>query len=501
MDGKRAESLIKSINISDTVFGDMDLGGLQRYIYTEFVEEWERRRALEGGNRPVRQPWKVTIGNPKGQHQIYRVRDDAGWEAVHVQLRMKKHIGQKKICSSILIDAPYETFQRDSSPPVESRKSTKSSKARPHTKQTVNLISSDIESSDDTDDTSESESDGDLGSKNGKKKGARDSRTRKQLKDKRARDKSASSKDRIASQINAIHTCLEQDCPNFRGICYKLKSAKSHHEVSIAEQNKWADCILAEVKGVDLETPPAKWIASYIEGYSLQARKKSGKRKTGQTLREVAPKVDQGSAVVTTAAAPAVHYYMGPPPHPTPQVDLRPSYHDQYPRSRYIPQHHQPYYSHPLAPYRNPRSMRREVPLASSPLKADSTDEELNNQYRDYLLRNEQDKNRIAAIKTAFQFANHAYMKLEQLKSNRAVDQLITGGVKQGIALLIQEKVSDFKDTYRSAQELSAFKNAESYGMERSGEMERGQFVEEVGYSGGGEFSPNWEPDYDFFDD
>jgi hypothetical protein len=113
--------LVSQSNIANPwdydVFNDMrGFEKLQHYIYREFVEDWKSRRGLRGGDRPVFQPWRVVVGKPNGNNQVFKVKDQASWETVHIQLRLRKHNNDKKNCGSLLIEAPYQTFNRESSP-------------------------------------------------------------------------------------------------------------------------------------------------------------------------------------------------------------------------------------------------------------------------------------------------------------------------------------------------------------------------------------------------
>jgi hypothetical protein len=59
---------------------------------------------------------------------------------------------------------------------------------------------------------------------------------------------------------------------------------------------------------------------------------------------------------------------------------------------------------------------------------------------------------RMAAFKAAFDIINDEFIDLEQLKSKEVINRLVQAGVKFGIAMAINSKVSTFKSKYKSEQ-------------------------------------------------
>jgi hypothetical protein len=77
MDGSRKEQDTIPLSVELNNVRRATLEDLQNEFYQEYVKDWDDRRGLIGGNKARKLHWKVTIGNPKGNHRTIRVRDES----------------------------------------------------------------------------------------------------------------------------------------------------------------------------------------------------------------------------------------------------------------------------------------------------------------------------------------------------------------------------------------------------------------------------------------
>jgi len=309
---KEKDVITASIDINDIFRPDLE--ALRERVYKEYIKEWEERRHLKGAEKPIQLHWKVAIGNPKGQFTTVRVTDESSWQRVHASLRQLRHLGEKRTCYKLLIDALYQTFERTKTPPpVDS----KNNKARPKTSRPVSLHDDSMLNDPESDlDEYEQDSDNLPASKTTKR--PRDSITSRQLNLKKTRDASTDTKEATRQKIFVFHVCTEDRCDNYRGCCYKLKSTKTHHRVTALEQDEWARHVIIGFEDVSIDTPPAAWIAKYLEGYNRTNVKRQGNKKADTLTLGNTPSSD-----LTATKAVEVHNHFAAPVPPPQQA---PSY-------------------------------------------------------------------------------------------------------------------------------------------------------------------------------
>jgi len=137
---------------------------------------------------------------------------------------------QRKNAHKLAMNAIYETFDRQRTPPAKPIKG----KARPNTARPTPLYTDSFDANT-TSDIDEYESDDEGLPTYRTTKTSRDSITKRQLKEKAVRDAGRESVEVIRSRIFALHRCSDEACGNVKGPCYILKTRGSHHRILTTE--------------------------------------------------------------------------------------------------------------------------------------------------------------------------------------------------------------------------------------------------------------------------
>ncbi len=55
--------------------------------------------------------------------------------------------------------------------------------------------------------------------------------------------------------------CTEENCQNFRGAYYVLRSKKTHYKLLGVKLDQWVELIVAGIGNISLKCPPPEWIS------------------------------------------------------------------------------------------------------------------------------------------------------------------------------------------------------------------------------------------------
>jgi hypothetical protein len=419
INGKNQGTTPLNIDIND--FSQLNFGEIKQQILPE-VKQWASRRTLPMSDL-LSDPWMVTVGALKGNHQVIKVDSEPQWQSVLSVLRVRKKL-KDKACLVARIEAYWRT--EDWVEEVASVKKT--NKSQPKSVRTT-VYAEPAPSSDQDQEAFSSEDDMAPELK------GRDSTTRRQLIAKRKADLNASLIDALAQKIFTLHTCRDKRCANYGGCCYVQRSNNKHNKIPQIEQEAWAKMIIAKVDDVTPAVPPGNWVAEWIAGYNEVELKRSGKK-------------------ASAAADPAA-----PMPASAPLNWFNNPLQQQWPYSSYplqFPYQQAPsIYPHlaqsPLPPLPAQQSLpAQQAPptlTPSSPLRSEGSDDDtLLYDYGNWLADREKNPQRRQAIKEAINKASSEFIKFEHLRS---IDTL--EGVPYGIMIDLKGNLKAFKE-HKKAQ-------------------------------------------------
>lgn len=103
--------------------------------------------------------------------------------------------------------------------------------------------------------------------------------TKKQLQKKREKEEAFKPSKKIRRRIFAFYQYVNNKCSNFRGCCFKSKSTRCHHKLTLLEQEEWAKHIVRNMEGVSLKRPPQSFLMAYAGGHAKQQIKSSKAKK------------------------------------------------------------------------------------------------------------------------------------------------------------------------------------------------------------------------------
>ncbi|PMD14669.1 hypothetical protein NA56DRAFT_650779 [Hyaloscypha hepaticicola] len=440
IDGVRKDQTFsKTIDINDP--DRESLSNLRTFPFLKYVKRWQEARQLQEHEKPRWGPWIVKVGSSKALDTL-TVDDDDAWFSLLTRLRQMEKNGERdrKLCYQLYVDATFNCFDREKTPPPDSKGKVKS-KAKPYTMRVTRLESPSIELSSDQEieDTYQDDEDDDLEAPQNTKTKTRDSTTKRQLREKAARDKTLTAQEYIRQQIFSRHLCTDGDCKNEKQCCYVMKLSGNHHEVTLDDQIKWAG-LVGVLPDVTIETPPADWIKGYLENVKLMERKKNGRQASKKNVKDVKdeqPAPQPAPQPVLPQVQPIIIQQPAPAPAPQPQYAPSRIYRDEYPRGR-------------------PRfQQRRPAPPqpASSPIRRPVTD--LLPEFLEYVLTGKAGTPEEQRIRDAFDVIVQQAFQLDDLRTDTAVTILNQNGVPGGIALNIQRSVSGFSRNWKARQEAA----------------------------------------------
>src|SRR6266536_2939499 len=482
MDGKRKTDNVipHSIDINNVDRADLD--DLHANVYATYVKGWEYRRKCKPHEKARLSHWTVVIGNPNGVHHAIRVVDDKSWANLLTLLRQMEKDGDRdrKNCHKLFVDAVYESFDREKTPPETK---IKTNKAKAKTARPTRLDSSFAEadlSPNDMDDELEDNDDLDAPLP------TRNSVTKQQLQRKASNVAALKPTEYTRQQIFAKHRCPDDNCNNSQGACYILKSRQSHHKVSPKEQTEWAEAIGGDPE-VTLSTPPAAWIAAYMEGYAEQGKRRRTvkKEKEDTPTQAIVPVADP---IPTNIVQHHYHGVQAPVPAPAQPAPQYTQYYDPAP-SNYAP---------PPRPQFAPQPLRRQPPprppIPSSPIQEPTSD--VLAQFEEWLLESEVVDKQRDLITNTIRIIREEGFDLEQLKSTAAMAILSQKGVRGGTAIFIQDQLSEFRKMWKGRRDaaqglLKVRSSVTPWYQHEFGGLERGDW-----WQGGGEGSAGYFDNY-----
>jgi hypothetical protein len=468
---KENDGILVNIDINSPFRNSLE--DLHNHVFNNYIKQWVELRKLTPSERPVLSHWTVTIGNPKGQCSRLRVADKTSWENVEIMLRQIEKDGgpEKKTAHRIKIDAIYNCFDREPTPdPITA---SKGNKARPATVRRTQL---DADPSEQSDEEIQEANTSDL-----EPLPTRDSITRRQLKDKRSRDKMLPRDQLSRKQLFATHKCQREGCANQKGACYYISKYDTHHKLTSDNLDEWAQ--LVGCHGITIHTPPHEWIAQYLEGFQkMEWKKKSRKSNnnnegTVETSAPTQPTVTQVAVPQTIQPPPQQAVPYAPQqqlpvpqqyapqqqflPQQQPQFAQQPLYQQSYnsqPNYGFPPQnqYHNPYYDQPLYSYSS--GPRRQLPLPQAPrpkLPSSPIREPLSEiliGLEEYLIGQPFADEEKAYLATGLQVMKDQCFSLDQLlKEDWVLNVLSREGVRSNMCLQMRRLAREFK-TIRKAR-------------------------------------------------
>ena len=229
-------------------------------------------------------------------------------------LRLKRHQGKDSLAQNLKIDCHYECFGRQPTPPLPTGKQNK----EPPVGKIRRTPLQEPQAKNSLDDNKVEEEEDDFFSSSREETpvpkprnstSKRDSVTKRKLMVKKARDKKLLKIEQIRKTLYSLHRCDDSRCDNFKATCFVLKSAKTHHRISIPRQIEWAECIDASLPSVTTSTPPTEWLVAFAEGESLTSMKKAVKKKEESST----------TPALETSKPVEVHNHFGGQPAPVSQ--------------------------------------------------------------------------------------------------------------------------------------------------------------------------------------
>jgi hypothetical protein len=321
IDGTRKvnDTYNRTVNINDVFRPSWHT--LNVWLYNKYIKGWAARRSIPKHQEPRISHWIATTGPPKGNYEISRIDDEVSWLDLLTRLRQMYKDGDynRKNCFKVVVDAIYSTYDREKTPPALPQVKGKG-KAQPHTVRSTPLFGSPslfngppiVLTSDPPEEEEYDPNEVPIEKEQAplpKQLSNRDSSTKQQLHKKASKDKGLRAKAFTRQQLFATHICTEENCQNFRGACYVLRSKRTHHKLMGVELDQWAELIVAGLGDISLKCPPTEWLAEWMEGRNAMTIKGRRPAKTAVPAPPVAPPV-----------APAYTQY--PPPWAYPQYVL-----------------------------------------------------------------------------------------------------------------------------------------------------------------------------------